>query len=184
MDACLSRRDLLKRAALGAVAMAGGNLAAGAVTIHAAQAANSGDVVLTNGKFVDGRGQVATTLTVRNGRIVSVGRVADGPYVPVRLEVDGNTTLVAGSVVEVWLAGEANVEAISIPLNAIMEHEGRFFCYVQTAGETMEKRWIELGRNDGLRAQVMSGLAAGERVVTIGGVELEAAESFLAALAR
>ena len=38
--------------------MAGGNFAGGAPTaLAAAQAANSGDLVLTNGKFVDGRGR-------------------------------------------------------------------------------------------------------------------------------
>jgi predicted amidohydrolase YtcJ len=32
------------------------------------------DLVLTNGKFVDGRGVVGSTLTVRNGRILALGR--------------------------------------------------------------------------------------------------------------
>lgn len=123
-------------------------------------------------KAQDGR---VYTLKELNGRIVSVGRVADGPYVPVRLEVDGNATLVAGSVVEVWLVGEATGEAMSVPITAIMEQEGRFFCYVQTAGETMEKRWLQLGGNDGLRAQVLNGLKENERVVTIGAMDVKLA---------
>ncbi len=45
-------------------------------SVSAAQNTNSGDLILANGKFVDGRGQVATTLTVRNGRIASVGKAA------------------------------------------------------------------------------------------------------------
>jgi predicted amidohydrolase YtcJ len=73
----LSRRELLKRAAAGAVAVAAGDLAAGShLAGAAAQGTAEGDLVLANGKFVDGRGQVATTLTVRNGRIVSVGKAA------------------------------------------------------------------------------------------------------------
>jgi predicted amidohydrolase YtcJ len=76
-EARLSRRELLKHAALGAVCMAGGNFATGAFTVPvAAQAADSGDLILTNGRFVDGRGQVATALTIRNGRILSVGKAA------------------------------------------------------------------------------------------------------------
>jgi predicted amidohydrolase YtcJ len=35
---------------------------------------SSGDLILRNGKFVDGRGQVASLLTIKNGRIVSVGQ--------------------------------------------------------------------------------------------------------------
>ena len=77
----LSRRELLVRAAAGAaattVAVAGGNLVAGSPLANAAaQATSSGDLILANGKFVDGRGQVATTLTIRNGRIVTVGTAA------------------------------------------------------------------------------------------------------------
>jgi predicted amidohydrolase YtcJ len=73
----LSRRALLECAAAGAVAVAGGGLGVGTATANAAaQVTSSGDLVLTNGKFVDGRGQVATTLTIRNGRIFRVGKAA------------------------------------------------------------------------------------------------------------
>lgn len=123
-------------------------------------------------KAQDGR---VHTLKELNGRVVSVGRVADGPYVPVRLEVDGTATLVAGSVGEVWLVGAPSGEALTLPLSAIVEQEGRFFCYVQTAGETMDKRWLQLGGNDGLRVQVLGGLRAGERVVTTGAMDVKLA---------
>lgn len=36
----------------------------------------SGDLRLVNGKFVDGRGEVATAMTIKNGRIVSLGKSA------------------------------------------------------------------------------------------------------------
>ncbi len=73
----LSRRELLKRAAAGAVVIGGGHLAASTATpAAAAQAIRSGDLILANGKFVDGRGEVATTLTIRNGRIANVGKAA------------------------------------------------------------------------------------------------------------
>ncbi|HVQ15979.1 MAG TPA: amidohydrolase family protein, partial [Vicinamibacterales bacterium] len=68
----LSRRELLERAAAGAVAVAGGTFVT--ITDAGAQNTSPGDLVLTNGKFVDGRGQVGTTLTIRNGRIASVGK--------------------------------------------------------------------------------------------------------------
>src|SRR5262245_58708008 len=71
----LSRRELLKRAAAGAVVIGGGHLAAGTATT-AAQATKSGDLILANGKFVDGRGEVATALTIRNGRIANVGKAS------------------------------------------------------------------------------------------------------------
>ena len=76
----LTRRELLGRAAaLGAVVAAGQGSAL--VRPTAADAAQIGgaiapDLVLTNGRFVDGRGVVATELTVRNGRIATVGEAA------------------------------------------------------------------------------------------------------------
>jgi membrane fusion protein, heavy metal efflux system len=148
------------------------------LSIHAdapAQAFNKlGEVTDARIKAQDGR---VHTLKELNGRVVSVGRAAAGPYVPVRLEVDGSPTLVAGSVAEVWLIGNASGEAVTVPLSAILEQEGRFFCYVHTAGETMEKRWVSLGANDGLRAQVISGLSPGERVITTGAMDIKLASA-------
>jgi predicted amidohydrolase YtcJ len=76
-DERLSRRDLLKRGVGSAVAIAGSHFIAGPSTTNAAaQATASGDVSLVNGKFVDGRGEVGTTLTIRSGRIAAVGKSA------------------------------------------------------------------------------------------------------------
>ena len=70
----VSRRDLLKQAAAGAAAIAGSGIVARPVFAGApAQNAGPADLAFVNGKFVDGRGQVATGLTIRNGRITSLG---------------------------------------------------------------------------------------------------------------
>src|SRR5437762_10900942 len=73
----ISRRELIKRAAAGAAALAGSRLSVGAAPqapVNRGPAIAEGNVVLVNGKFVDGRGVVGSTLTIRNGRIASVGR--------------------------------------------------------------------------------------------------------------
>jgi len=56
----------------------------------------AGDLILTNGKFVDGRGQSAfSSLTIRNGRILRVGPA--GPAAPDARTVDlGGRTVVPG----------------------------------------------------------------------------------------
>jgi predicted amidohydrolase YtcJ len=90
----LSRRDLLERAAAGAVAVAGGSFVTRAADA-AAQNAAPRDLILTNGKFVDGRGQVGTTLTIRNGRIAAVGK--PGVVAPDARKIDlGGRTVVPG----------------------------------------------------------------------------------------
>jgi predicted amidohydrolase YtcJ len=93
----VSRRQLIETAAAGAVALAGGNLPAEArQTTSAAPASRAGgDLVLANGRFVDGRGQVATTLTIRNGRIAAVGKAS--PVAPDARTIDlGGRTVVPG----------------------------------------------------------------------------------------
>ncbi|MBK8339822.1 MAG: efflux RND transporter periplasmic adaptor subunit [Flavobacteriales bacterium] len=115
------------------------------------------------------------TLEQLNGRVQSVGRAADGLYVPVRLEVDGRPGLLPGAMADVYLLSPKSTDVITIPLSAVLEQEGRHYCYVQTAGETMDKRTITLGANDGLRAEVLSGLNEGDRVVSIGAMDVKLA---------
>ena len=68
-----SRRDLLKATLAGAAAYAGGNALAGARLDAAQRGAPVADLLLANGKFVDGRGIVGSAVTIRNGRIVAIG---------------------------------------------------------------------------------------------------------------
>jgi predicted amidohydrolase YtcJ len=67
-----SRRDLLKGAVTGAAACMGSTLAG--PRLDAAQRGGpQADLLLANGRFVDGRGMVGTALAIRNGRIAGVG---------------------------------------------------------------------------------------------------------------
>ena len=79
----MSRRELIRRATAGAAALTGGGrtlVRAQQAPPPATQRPRDRDLVLANGKFVDGRGVVGSTLTIRNGRIAGVGqKVAAGP---------------------------------------------------------------------------------------------------------
>jgi hypothetical protein len=66
----------LKGALAGAAACVGiGSLADGTRLDAAQRGAPPADLLLTNGRFVDGRGLVGSALTIRNGRIAGVGEV-------------------------------------------------------------------------------------------------------------
>jgi len=93
----ISRRDALKGALAAAAAVAGRfeDSAAAQTTGRAAPAA--ADLVLTNGKFVDGRGMVASAVTIRNGRIAALNATA--PVVPGTRRIDlGGRAVIPGFV--------------------------------------------------------------------------------------
>ena len=52
------------------------------VSTRLVQAAKNVDLVLVNGKFVDGRGVIGSALTIQNGRIVNVGICGEEPLIP------------------------------------------------------------------------------------------------------
>jgi predicted amidohydrolase YtcJ len=92
----LSRRDLLKCAA-GAAGWAGGGLLASVssgIVVNGAQRNDAGaELVLVNGKFVDGRGVIASTLAIRNGRIVRAGEREDSGAGSRRIDLGGRTVV-------------------------------------------------------------------------------------------
>ena len=63
--------------------------------------------------------------------------------------------------------------ALVIPASALVEEQGIFYVYVQTEGESFQKREIKTGANDGEKVQVLSGLSEGERVVTKGAYQIK-----------
>jgi predicted amidohydrolase YtcJ len=94
MADALSRRDLIKGVVGGAVAALSVRTVE-AVQQPASASAIGGDMALVNGRFVDGRGVVASSLVLRNGRIAGVGRAL--PLAPGAPTIDlGGRTVIPG----------------------------------------------------------------------------------------
>lgn len=98
----VSRRGFLKGAAAGAALAAGGGtvvgapLTAQAQTDEGGETVGTGDLRLVNGRFVDGRGEVATAISIRDGRIVAVGQpTGSGPAHTINL---GGRTAIPGLI--------------------------------------------------------------------------------------
>ena len=72
-------------------------------------------------------------------------------------------------------AGET-VEAMMVPKEAVLDHEGKQIVYVLLSGEEFERREVHLGDAYGDQVAVLSGLDAGERVVTQGAYQLKLQE--------
>lgn len=110
-----------------------------------------------------------------NGRVVSYGRnaIAGAAFVPILFEIDNKINIIPGSAVEFYLRSSPIPNALVVPVSALMDEQGNYFVYVQTGGESFEKREIQVGTNDGESVQVLSGLTDGERVVTKGAYQIK-----------
>lgn len=80
--------------------------------------------------------------------------------------------LIVGQAGTATLYARQQQEAPAIPRTAILTESGRPIVFVQTEGESFEKRRIETGARDGDLVEVRSGLKTGERVVTRGAYEV------------
>lgn len=121
--------------------------------------------------------QEVQSLADYNGRLISFGKMIEegSNFIPVSFELDNLHDLVAGSFVELFLLGQPQTQGIVIPKSALMQDYNQFYVYVQTAGESFEKRNLRLGIDDGKQVQVLEGLKAGEWLVTKGAYQIKMA---------
>jgi len=112
-----------------------------------------------------------------NGSMVSFGRTTgkNNFYIPVNFEIDNRGNLIPGSFVQVYLVSSEIKDALIIPVSSLIEEQGLFYVYVQTAGESFQKREVKLGPGDGINIEVLSGVDSGERVVTKGAYNIKLA---------
>jgi membrane fusion protein, heavy metal efflux system len=105
-----------------------------------------------------------------DGKVISFGKaVGDGvSLLPIYFSLKNNGLLTPGESVEVYLKSQPIQNAFVVPVSALIEEQGNFYVYVQTGGESFQKRNVRLGAQDGRRAQLQSGVSPGERVVTKG----------------
>ncbi|MBK8291036.1 MAG: efflux RND transporter periplasmic adaptor subunit [Flammeovirgaceae bacterium] len=112
-----------------------------------------------------------------NGKLVSYGKNVnhEDHLIPVVFEIDNRGEIIPGSLVEIFMRSNTIANALVIPISALVEEQGTFYVYVQTAGESFEKRELKLGGNDGQYVQILSGVSNGERIVTKGSYQVKLA---------
>jgi len=130
-----------------------------------------GGIASANFRTANGR---VYSLAELNGRLVSIGKSAENTmFIPVYFEVDNREGIVPGAFIEVFLKTTTQTAALTVPASAVMEEQGSYFCYVQTEGESFQKRELRIGGTDGQNVQVLSGVTEGERVVTKGAYNIK-----------
>ena len=130
---------------------------------------------LREANFTVAQNNLTYSTKALNARLVAVAKTTGDnvPFLPVHFEMDSKPGLISGSFAEVFLKTAPIENALVIPVTALIEEQGIFYVYVQTAGESFQKREVQLGVNDGQEVQVLSGLQEGERAVTKGGYQIK-----------
>lgn len=114
-----------------------------------------------------------------SGRMLSFGKAAgeNSFYVPVTFEFDNKGEIIPGSFVEVYLLSAPLENVISLPRTALTEEQGLFFVYLQLDEEGYKKQEVTLGADNGKSVQILSGVKAGDRVVTAGAYQVKLASA-------
>jgi RND family efflux transporter MFP subunit len=114
-----------------------------------------------------------------NGRILSYGKAAnsDNYLIPLNIQIDNKGSFIAGSFVEVYLKTLTNTQAIVVPNTALLEEQGNYFVWVQVNPELFEKREVMIGKTDGIDTEIVSGITANERIVSVGAMLIKLAQA-------
>jgi RND family efflux transporter MFP subunit len=114
-----------------------------------------------------------------DGRLLSYGKSTgtESYYIPVTFEFANRGDFVPGSFVEVFLLSAPMPQVLAVPHTALTEEQGSFYVYVQTDEEGYRKQLVSTGVDNGERVQILSGLHAGDRVVTQGAYQVKLASA-------
>ena len=97
--------------------------------------------------------------------------------IPVRYEIDNNFGFLPGSFVELYIITQQNDKVLTVPNNALLEEQGKYFVMVQLTPELFIKREVSIGATNGLKTEITSGLNEYERVVSDGAILVKLSQS-------
>jgi RND family efflux transporter MFP subunit len=112
-----------------------------------------------------------------DGKLLAIGSsvAENNQYLPVYFEALNNGLLLEGAFAEFYLQTSPMSDCIVIPVEAVLEEQGKYYVFVQSTGEIFQKREFVPGDFDGFSYLVEAGLSAGDRIVTRGSMLLKTA---------
>jgi multidrug efflux pump subunit AcrA (membrane-fusion protein) len=105
------------------------------------------------------------------GRLANIGATVDplSRTVAVRYEVPNAEGLLrVGMYADVLIETARRVDVLAVPSEAVLDDNGAAVVFVQTGGESFERRLVTTGLSDGEMTEIREGLKAGERVIVRG----------------
>ena len=114
-----------------------------------------------------------------NGKLLSYGKTSDNNsfYIPVTFEFDNVGDIIPGSFTEVFLLSTPREGVLSVPVSALTEEQGLYFVYTQVEPDAYMKKEVAVGQNNGARAEILTGLKQGDKVVTKGVTQVKLASA-------
>lgn len=121
----------------------------------------------------------AMSLPELGGRLVSVAKSSsmESPLLPVTFEIRNSRSILPGSFADIYIRTISSNEAVTVANGAIVEEMGNYFVYKQLTPELFEKTQVTVGATDGIRTEILSGISAGERVVSRGAIIVKLAQA-------
>ncbi len=119
-------------------------------------------------------------LAERNGKLLSTSASAASTapgYIPVFFSFDNHGDLVPGTPAEIFLESSGKTDALTLPVSALSEQQGEMFVYVRVDDHAYRKQPVAVGRSNGKRVEILSGVNAGDSVVTEGSTFIRLAET-------
>lgn len=104
------------------------------------------------------------------GRVVRISPVVDDATGTVKVTTElrpSSAKFRPGAFVRVEIETDTHNDAVLIPKQAVIEEDGGTFVFVES-NNTVERRTVELGYQDDTAYEILSGVNAGDRVVTAG----------------
>lgn len=121
---------------------------------------------------------------VFKGRIARVSPVLDPATRTASMEVEipnSDNRLKPGMYARVVLSVEERTDAILVPKTAVVDFEGRRGVWTADADNKATFVPVQIGLEDATQVQIVGGVAAGDRVVTVGGASLRAGDTLVVA---
>ena len=115
------------------------------------------------------------SLSDHKGRLLGFSRTAEEGFLPVTFEFERCSSAIPGAYVDVWLKTGETTDALTVPVDAVVESQGIYSVFIQHEDDAFMKRDVTLGGSDGLKVQILSGINPGDKVVTKGAMQIKLA---------
>src|SRR5690606_26410376 len=114
---------------------------------------------------------VTGVIELPRATLISIGTEVDPATrtLPIRFEVDNiRGDLFAGMTTQAHLVADTPLLTVAVPADAVVDDNGTDVVFVQTGGESFERRPVRLGIRDGDFVEISDGVTPGEWVVVDG----------------